>query len=434
MRKITGIVACLTLPILTTAALVCAEETKSALKDISLGFAKVDIGGGLRLRYQYQGNFNVKKYIQGRDGFTEERFRMEFNLKFMESMHMFVQLQDAHVWDLNFPVKDFYPPYSPYENPLDLRQAYFEYRNIANSPFGINIGRQTFIYGDNRVLGPGEWCNVGRYYWDVMKFLYNSSCCKADFFAARQVISNPYGFDNEAADVTVAGVYSAFKIFNPTTDLFYVLKKNKKSKFNCSTVGTRFDGNVAMLFYSGTFAYQFGGTGANDINAFGYNVKAGYLVPKLWLSEFGVEYSFASGDDNPADGTYKTFDGVLGAIDMYYGRMALFSWMNLKDYQINLDSKPTRKILTTIQYHWLKLAQSKDAWYYGNGKPQRKDGTGASGSFLGNGLVVSAKYIIDKHCNVFTGYYYFFPGEFIKRTPGYKGKSSLAFFLTEIKF
>jgi hypothetical protein len=197
-----------------------ADETKNPLKNINIGFADLDIGGGLRLRGQYQTDFNIKKYTDGHDGFGEERFRLECSLKFIETMRFFVQMQDAHVYDLQFAVKDFYPPYSPYENPFDLRQAFFEYRNIAATPLGVKIGRQTFLYGDNRVLGPGEWGNVGRYFWDAANILYRSEDCNTDLFAAKQVISNPDGFDDDHPDMTVYGLYSAFKFFNPGTDFF----------------------------------------------------------------------------------------------------------------------------------------------------------------------------------------------------------------------
>ncbi|MEW5692388.1 MAG: alginate export family protein [Candidatus Hydrogenedentota bacterium] len=404
-------------------------------KHIPLGCVKLDIGSSLRLRYQSQHNFNIKKYGQTCDDFFEERFRLELNFKLGNNKRMFIQLQDAHVENLNFTVEDFYPPYSPYENPFDLRQAFIEYQNIANTPLGIKLGRQTIFYGDNRIFGPGEWGNVGRYFWDAAKIIYDDlNYLKMDMFIAQQVMSKPHESDTKKSDLTVYGLYSTIKIFNPAIDLFYVLKKNDKTKLKCSTLGTRFDGNLSMLFYSGTFAYQFGDKNEDDIDAWGYNAKIGYLIPRLWLSELGVEYSYASGDDDPKDGNYKTFDGVLGAIDMYYGRMAFFSWMNLKDYQINLDTKPTRKLSTTLQYHWFKLAESKDAWYYGNGKPQRQDKTGKAGSFLGKEILLAVKYVFNKHFNIFTGYCYFFPGEFIKNTGGYKGESSLLFFQTEYKF
>ena len=432
--KNAGLYKAILLLLFASGGLIGAEDPMNVFKGINLGFASLDIGGGLRLRGQLQNNFNAKKYAEGRDGFGEERLRIECNLKFIETMHLFIQLQDAHVWDLQYSTKDFYPPYSPYTNPLDVRQAFFEYQNIANTPIGIKFGRQTFLYGDNRILGPGEWCNAGRYFWDAAKLLYSSNYLKTDLFVAKQVISNPYGFDNEAADLTVYGLYSALKVFNPNTDFFYVLKENDNNRFTCSTIGTRFDGNFSMFFYSGTFAYQFGDTGMKKIRAYGYNAKLGYLAPKLLMSEIGAEYSYASGDGNPADGTHKTFDGVLGAIDLFYGRMALFAWMNLKDYQINFDIKPTRKISATLQYHWFDLAENKDAWYYGNGKPQRKDITGTSGSSLGNGFVSAVKYDFNKHCNMYAGFYYFIPDEFIKNTPGYQDESSLTFCLTEYKF
>ncbi len=34
---------------------------------------------------------------------------------------------------------------------------------------GLKAGRQSVSYADNRVFGPGNWGNVGRYWWDVVK-------------------------------------------------------------------------------------------------------------------------------------------------------------------------------------------------------------------------------------------------------------------------
>ena len=433
-RKRPGIVQASTLLILATGIFIDAEETKNPLKGIPLGFAYLDIGGGLRLRGQFQENFNIKKYAQGNDGFGEERLRLEYSLRFMDDINFLVQLQDAHVGGLKFTKDDFFPPYSSYVNPFDVRQMYGEYRNIANTPLGVKFGRQTIFYGDNRIFGPAEWCNVGRYFWDGIKFLLSTKYCTMDLFTAKQVISDPYDLDTKHSDAIMGGLYSAVTFFNPAIDLFYALKLDDENRFSCSTLGTRIDGNFSMLFYSGTFAYQFGDTGTKKIDAYGLHARMGYLIPIAWHPEMGVEYSYASGDDDPADEMYKTFDGVFGAIDLFYGRMALFSWMNLKDYQINLDIKPTRKISATLQHHWFELAEKKDAWYYGNRKAQRMDITGASGSFLGSEILLTVKYILNSHFNIYTGYCRFFPGEFILNTPGYKGESALAFLQAEYKF
>jgi len=42
-----------------------------------------------------------------------------------------------------------------------------EWRKTGSSPFGFKAGRQQINYRDNRVFGPGQWGNVGRYTWDA---------------------------------------------------------------------------------------------------------------------------------------------------------------------------------------------------------------------------------------------------------------------------
>lgn len=144
-----------------------------ALKGVPLGPFQLDIGGSVRFRYEYQNDFNQQRYADDRkpgfrrDHFLLQRTRLDLNLRFGEEARFYVELQDARAYDSDFKKDDFDPQlYScPYWNPLDLRQAYLEWLHIGDTPFGIKLGRQAIFYGDNRIWGPGEWGNVGRYAW-----------------------------------------------------------------------------------------------------------------------------------------------------------------------------------------------------------------------------------------------------------------------------
>ena len=418
------------------------DSEKSVLnkfKDIPFGFVTLDMGGSLRLRYEYQGNFNAKKYGQNLgDDFLLERFRLELDFKFDRNLHLFTQMQDAHPCGLYFTVKDF-PTYSPYENPFDLREAFVEWKKIAETPLGVKLGRQTIFYADNRVFGPGEWGNVGKYYWDAIKFTYDMRYFRTDIFAMQRVISNPTEFDTADTNLTAYCLYTSMRKFVPVVDMFYVLKENDKENLNSSTVGTRFEGYYKnpRFLYAGTFAFQFGDKGKDSIDAYGFNTQLNYTFPKFWLSKIGIEYSYASGDSNPKDSKYQTFDGVFGAVDMYYGRMNLLAWMNLKDYQLNLNINPLPNVLSklngSLQYHWFELAESKDAWYYSDGKAQRKDVTGFAGTALGREIDLIVKYELDKHFEILAGYGYFIPNSFIEKTGTYE-PANWSFLQTTFKF
>ena len=99
-----------------------------------------------------------------------------------------------------------------------------------------------------------------------------------------------------------------------------------------------------------------------------------------------------------------------------YGRMNLFSWMNIHDFQLSCGVKPTKKTKASLDWHLFYLDEAKDSWYYCNGRGQRRDPTGRAGSSVGQeiDLVVSYKY--SDHLKFETGYGHFFPGRFLNDT------------------
>ena len=67
-----------------------------------------------------------------------------------------------------------------------------------------------------------------------------------------------------------------------------------------------------------------------------------------------------------------------------------FGWMNLRDYEIDLEIKPHPSLLIKIAYHYFTLDEKKDAWYFPDGKPQRWDKTGNSGKAIGHEIDTEA--------------------------------------------
>lgn len=249
----------------------------------------------------------------------------------------------------------------PYWDYMDLRQAYVERLPGESSPLGFKVGRQAISYADNRVWGPGEWGNVGRYTWDAAKLIVDVPPARIDFIFGDRIKYDPAGFDGDHYQFHAYGVYAT-------------------------------------------------------VEAYGANARLGYTFDVPWKLRIGAEVSYGSGDPNPGSGRYQTFDGLFGAVDSMYGRMNLFSWKNLHDYQASLSIKPTKKVALSLDWHFFRLDKAKDAWYYCNGRPQREDPTGAAGTELGHEIDLIAKYKCSEHLDFQTGYAHFFPGRFIRRT------------------
>jgi len=50
----------------------------------------------------------------------------------------------------------------------------------------------------------------------------------------------------------------------------------------------------------------------------------GYTVPMIMKPRLGIDYCYASGDDDPVDGSHETFEPAFGSRDRYYGWMNFF--------------------------------------------------------------------------------------------------------------
>jgi hypothetical protein len=419
------------------------DAISDALTGIHLGPGELDLGGSLRYRYEYQDNFNVQKYGTNQtDDVLLMRTRIFLRYRLPQKAKVFVQFQDAR-YALNRLTRDDFGQSCPYWNELDLRQAFMEWNQIGGSPLGFKVGRQVISYGDYRIFGPGDWGNVGRYTWDAGRVLVQTSFLDVDVFTGQRILYLKDSFDDEHYPYKVYAAYGQIKaIPQHKLDLFYIVKRDSDDTTKgekgvgdllVQTAGFYGKGKWNRLDYAGTFAYQFGDYGKDNVNAFGFNAEVGYTPVDFWTPRLALSLSYASGDSDPKDGTHGTFDGVFGAIDAYYGRMNLVSWMNLIDAQVGVSVRPFKGMKLSLDYHNLSLAQKKDAWYYSTGKKMRSDPTGASGSDLGDEIDLMWWYDIHPRVNLMAGCAVFFPGDFVKAT-GTHDNAYWAFGQIAIKF
>ena len=404
------------------------------LKDIALGPLRLDAGGSVRLRYEYRDDFSQQRYADRRtddlrsDGFLLQRVRLDLGVKLAEEAHLFVQLQDARAHGSDFTEDDFpvVVHSCPFWNPLDLRQAYLEWRHMGGTPVGLKVGRQAIFYGDNRIWGPGDWGNVGRYTWDAVKLMVDTPAAEVHGIFAHRVRNDPDSFDEHNHRLDVFGLYAMVKRLPFTLDLFWVGKRSRPevvvtaqgatADLDTHTCGFYIDGKLGRWDYGGTLAHTRGERDGLDVDAWGADARLGYTFDHPWQPRLGAEVSYASGDDDPNDGEWQTFDGVVGAIDRYYGRINFVSWMNVIDCQLSLSCRPLRRTMVSIDYHCFRLAEARDGWYWCSGRPARQDPTGDAGRDLGQEIDLIVSYKHSKHLKLMAGYAHFFPGTFIERT------------------
>ncbi len=187
-----------------------AKDWYSLLKDIPAGPGKLDIGFDLRTRYEYTDNFDVRRYgTETSDNLLLLRTRLNLDYKFTDQAHVFVEFQDARYWlsDLN---RSLWTENCPFYDEFDLRQAFLEWKHIGDSPFGFKAGRQSISYADRLVFGPGEWGNVGRYWWDAARLCYTTEPVQVDLLYGQRIISEPTHWNDEHYPFQMFAAYAQF--------------------------------------------------------------------------------------------------------------------------------------------------------------------------------------------------------------------------------
>ena len=416
-----------------------AAPTKKKYQDVPVGPFHLDLGANLRLRYEYQAGFDVRRYEPGTtDHFLLTRIMLDINLRFDPARRVFVQFRDAHALGTRLERKDFSKS-NPMEDLWDIRQAYFEWKKIGGSHLDLKVGRQQISYGDQRIFGPGLWGNTGRYAWDAALLRIDTSRAWVDAWVARPIENRPELWPNrEFKAPTAFVVYGGFKKLPFRLDIFYAGKYGGKDRtigesgngdLRSHSIGFQLQKQVRQwLDFTGSLIGQTGRYGKDTICAFGANSSVGLTLPLKWRPRLAGQYTWGSGDRNPADGIHGAFDGVFGGADInFYGDLNLFFWANLRDYEWDLHLNPGRTTKFALEHHYFTLDQARDAWYTTGLAALRRDATGLSGKALGHEINVRFSWQPAKGPEIMIGWGHFFPGDFVRTTGA--ARSASGYFL-----
>ncbi len=182
------------------------------------------------------------------------------------------------------------------------------------------------------------------------------------------------------------------------------------------TFGLRTYGKVGKFDYDVNGTLQFGTYNDEDREAGAAYLEAGYTFGTEWKPRLGIEYNFASGDADPNDDEYNTFNDLYACVHGLYGLMEFFRWRNMHEVNINATAWPHRDVKASARFHSFWLAATEDAWYNTYNKIQRWDPTGRARSFVGNELDIILQYKFLKYFTAIALYGHFFPGGYVADT------------------
>ena len=326
---LTGLVLC--------SSVVCAQEEKN----------EFSIDAQLRARGEYRnGVLSPRADGQLPVFFINNRARFSLGYK-RDRLQMKLSAQHVGVWGQD-PQIDKNGRFILHEvwAKLDLGKGVF-----------AQLGRQSLVYDDERLLGSLDWNVAGRFH-DALKLGYEAGKHKMHLVLAfnqndeKTIGGNYYDPSKAQPYKTMQTLWyngQWAKNFNASLlfmNVGYETGTPEKGKTNyMPTTGTYLTYTPGNWTLNGSAYYQFGkrkvGDEVKKVSAYMFGVKAGYKINQQWSVSILTDY--LSGD--PESSKASTFDPLYGTHHKFYGGMDYFyaSAYNrgLWDKQLSVDFKPT---------------------------------------------------------------------------------------------
>jgi hypothetical protein len=396
------------------------------LKNIHLGDDwRLNIGGEIRGRYELERNRDLLNPEHNSDTYFLHRYFLHADLRYRDILRVFLEGQETLAEEI-----DLNPNLATWEDQWDVKQAFFDVRPLGSkTPLNLRAGRQEFLYGRQRLIGPLGWANVQRRF-DALKLMYQSAALDVDAFWGRPVDTAPQSnfdiaFDHPDEDTDFLGLYATYKkIPNHKLEAYFLTLLRNMPPANANglaeqlqiyTIGTRAEGRTGDWDYEGELAMQTGEWGGDQVGAWMLAAETGYTLAKIFATPRAwIAFDYASGDANAFDDKHGTFNQLFPTGHMHLGYADMTGRQNIIDSHLGVSIQPTKQLFLSAEQHFFALAERTDALYSVTGSPTRRDRTGRSGRFVGHEIDLIARYTLDRHTSVEVGYSHFEAGGFLQ--------------------
>lgn len=393
------------------------------IKNIRLGDDwRLTLGGELRVRVESETNKAFGATEPAHDSFILHRYFLHADLKYRKVFRVFVQGVVAHDEDRRLA------PRPTDENNLDLHQLFFDVRILGeDNPWTLRVGRQELYYGNERLVGTGDWTNVRRRF-DGVKLFAKGKTWDADFWYVKPVIVQREQRDRFDEEYDFYGAYVTYKgIERHGLDFYAFASDDTANTMNPNgrsgdkslyTLGSRFWGKPAPWDYEAELTGQWGQWAGDSIHAWSWTVEGGYtFAPVAWKPRLGAGFDWASGDEEPFDRQVETFDQLFPTGHKFFGFLDLIGRQNVTAANVNLSGWPIAdKVRVATWYHAFWLNDDHDALYGVGGAAGRRDRTGRSGTEIGHEFDLTVTWKLDVHSSVLLGYSHFWDSDFIQHS------------------
>ena len=380
-------------------------------------------------RYEFGAQFRARAETRNgggddparEDAFGTTRLRFDATLRPTRQVRVFVEAQDARVQGLA-PERNS----RGLEDPTDIRQGYVALGH-EDGPLTLYVGRRELSFIDQRLIGFRNWSNTSPT-WDGSQLVLRRGKDSVNLLAVTQVDVTD-GFDPPSRTRWVYGAVGVIGsgLGDHRLEPFYFTSRrpvNLDSNLGgvLRTAGSRLSGLFAESWdYQVIVAGQGGRTRNYRQSAWmgvwglGRTLEKRPMRPRL-----GVEWSYASGDDDPQDDQIGTFDTLFSAPHRIYGEQDIVGLRNLRALKTGVEMHPSRAWQINVDFLDFRLASRHDALYRINFVAQaHAPPGGASSAHIGSELDLVIRYAPMPKLGLSIGVSRFMAGEFVTRNvPG----------------
>ena len=385
----------------------------------------LSLGGEFRVRVE--GRSGLGFSADRNDDYSLWRVRLDIGIQPVGWLKFGFQGQDARAPG----IRDSVPNIGAFSDGFDVRQAYTQLGS-DDSPVTVTVGRQLLAYGDQRLVGALDWANTARVF-DAVKVRIQGPGSELDIFSASVVQNDPGRRINQSAEGNnLHGIYGSFERVIPNAILEpYVLwqttplatnELNMRGDLDRYTAGMRvWNDDLGPWDYNGAFVRQWGKLAGAPIEAWGYYAEVGHTLDASLSPRLFAQYTFGSGDEDPADGKVGGFVDVYPTAHRWYGYNDLVGWRNVKNIRLGTELWPGPKVRLQFDFHSFWLANRRDALYNVGGRLSvRPPEEGAAETKIGDEVNATLAYDPSKVFGIEAVAGYMFPGPFLRAySPGH---------------
>jgi hypothetical protein len=280
----------------------------------------------------------------------------------------------------------------------------------------LRSGRQSFLFGNQRLVSPLLWINVWNA-WDGASLGLTAGDWSAELLYAAFVQVDETDWNEADSDRALYGAYATkaapkggrgldlYLLGNTRPDVTVNGTRGDERRHTLGArsfgaLGTGFDGEVEA-------AWQAGEVGDHGVAAWFASGVLGRKWADAWLApRVFVGLDAASGDDR-AGGSVGTFHQIYPLGHAYFGFADAFGRQNIAAAQLGLQLQVTATTVLAATAHTFHLMDRGDALYAVNGTAAR---TGLRGHELGQELDLLLTHRLNRHLDAYLGYSHLFTG------------------------